>query len=64
MPATIDPDAHRFNYVNGTTDATQRAGMTEGGGVWIHTEHWLAKIAKEWLPPAGGGQNCPNRALD
>ena len=56
MPATVDPDVHKFNYVNGTTDATRLAGMIEGGPVWIHTEQCLAKIGKDWLPAAVRGK--------
>ena len=50
MPATIDPDAHKFSYVNGTNAATRLAGYDEGGAAWIHPDHWLASVGKDWLP--------------
>ena len=56
MPATIDPDLHRFNYVTGTNETTRLAGMDEGGAAWIHPHHWLAEVGKNWLPAASGGQ--------
>ena len=57
MPATIDPDTHKFNYATGTNAATRLAGMSGGGPAWIHSdEHWLAKVGGEWLPAAVGGK--------
>ena len=56
MPATIDPDAHKFSYVNGTNAATRLAGYGDGGAAWIHPDHWLALVGKDWLPAAVGGQ--------
>ena len=50
MPATIDPDKHRFSYVTGTNAQTRLAGMVGGGPASIHTDHWLAEVAKEHLP--------------
>ena len=56
MPATVDPDVHKLNYVNGTNAATRLAGMDEGGAAWLHPDHWLAAVGKDWLAPAVGGQ--------
>lgn len=56
MPATIDPDNHKFSYVNGTNAASRLAGMSEGGPAWIHSDHWLAKVGRDWLPAAVGGK--------
>ena len=30
--------------------------MSGGGPAWIHSEHWLAKVGREWLPAAVGGK--------
>ena len=55
MPATIDPDEHRFSYVTGNNAQTRLNGMVGGGPVAVSPNHWLADVAKEHLPaPAQG----------
>jgi hypothetical protein len=56
MPATIDADTHRFNYVTGNSAATRTAGMIGGGPVAISTDHWLAEVGKDWLPAPVNGR--------
>ena len=55
MPATIDPDEHRFSYVTGNNAQTRLNGMMVGGApVAISPNHWLAEVAKEHLPEGAG----------
>ena len=50
MPATINPDEHKFHYVTGNSAASRLAGLVDWGPANIHTEHWLAQVGKEFLP--------------
>ena len=56
MPATVDPDVHKFNHLTGTNPATRLAGYDGGVAAYIHPDHWLATVGKGWLPAAVGGQ--------
>ena len=50
MPATIDADEHRFNYVSGHNPQTRLNSMGGEGPAWIDPKHWLAEVGKDFLP--------------